>query len=53
MSDLLIVVVASLVFGGAWWGLSRLGASAFVVAAGSFFLAMLVFVSRTLFGVPL
>lgn len=53
MPELLIVLVAALVFGGAWWGFTRLGASVFVVAAGSFFLAMLVFVSRTLFGVPL
>lgn len=53
MPELLIILIASLVFGGAWWGLSRLGASPFVIAAGSFFLAMLVFVSRSLFGVPL
>lgn len=50
---LLIVIIASLVFGCAWWGLSRLGAPVAVVAGVSLFLALLVFVSRTLLGIPL
>lgn len=51
--DLLVLIIAALVFGGVWWGLSRLGANAFWVAALSFFAAMLVYLSRTLFGIPL
>lgn len=53
MPELLIILFASCVFGGLWWLLSKIGANPFVVAAVSMFGALLVFVSRTLFGIPL
>jgi hypothetical protein len=51
--DIIVILVASIVFGGAWWGLSRLGAPVAVVAALSLFVALIVWQSRTLFGLPL
>jgi hypothetical protein len=50
---LLILLIASLVFGGLWWGLSRLGANVFVVAAVAFFFALLVLSSQSLLGFKL
>jgi hypothetical protein len=38
-------------FGGVWWGLSRLGANAFVVPFLSALAALLVFLSHSLLGV--
>lgn len=51
--DLLVLLIAAAVFGGVWWGLSKLGANVFIVAAAAFFLAMIVYISRSLFGLPL
>ncbi len=51
--DILVLLIASAVFGGVWWGLSRLNASVFITASLSFFLAMLVYLSRSLFGIAL
>ena len=50
---LIIILFASAVFGGLWWGLSRLGAPAFVVAALSLFGALLVLMSQSLMGLRL
>lgn len=50
---MLVLIIASLVFGAVWWGLSRLGANVGVVAGLSFFLAMVVLQSGTLFGLAL
>lgn len=49
----LIIIVAAAVFGGLWWGLSRLGAPLFVVAAVSFAAGALVLVSNGLLGLKL
>lgn len=51
--NLLLILVASAAFGGAWWGLSKLGAHVFAVAALSFLLAELVLASGTLLGFKL
>lgn len=51
--DLLVLLIAAAVFGGVWWGLSKLGANVFIVAALAFLAGMLVYLSRTLLGVPL
>lgn len=51
--DLIVLVIAAAVFGGVWWGLSRLGAHSFFVASLSFLAGLVVFVSRSLFGIPL
>lgn len=51
--DIVVLLIASAVFGGVWWGMERLQASVFFVAALAFLAAMLVYASRTLFGLPL
>jgi hypothetical protein len=51
--DLLVLVIAAAAFGGVWWGLSKLGAHSFFVASLSFLAGLIVFVSRSLLGVPL
>jgi hypothetical protein len=51
--DWLVILVASAVFGGSWWLLSKNGAHVFFVAMISLLLALLVIQSRTLFGLPL
>lgn len=50
---ILIIIFAAAVFGGLWWGLSKLGAPAFVVAAVSFAAGALVLVSNGLLGLKL
>jgi hypothetical protein len=49
----LVLIIASVVFGFVWWGLTRLNASVGVIAGVSFFLAMVVLQSGTLFGLAL
>lgn len=51
--DWALLIVTATVFGGCWWGLSKLGANVFLVAALSLLLALLVYSSRTLLGIPL
>jgi hypothetical protein len=46
MNTLILIVIAAVVFGGLWWGLSKLGAPVFVVAAVSFAGGVLVLVSN-------
>lgn len=50
---ILIIVFAGLAFGALWWGLSRLGAPPFVVAAVSFAVGALVLVSNGMLGIKL
>jgi hypothetical protein len=51
--DWLVILAAVAVFGGSWWLLSKNGAHVFFVASVSLLLALLVYSSRTLFGLPL
>lgn len=53
MLELLFYAVVCAVFGGAWWGLTRVGANAFVVPFLSALAAAIVLLSRSLLGVPL
>ena len=53
MLELLFYVVVCAVFGGVWWGLTKLNANAFVVPFLSALAAALVLLSRSLLGVPL
>ena len=49
----IVLIAASAVFGGVWWGMSKLGAHLFFVAALSLLLALVVWQSRSLLGIPL
>lgn len=49
----LVIIFAGLAFGALWWGLSKLGAPAFVVAAVSFAGGALVLVSNAVLGIRL
>lgn len=51
LSMLIFALAIALAFGGAWWGLSRLGANAFVVAFLSALAAALVLLSHSLLGI--
>lgn len=51
--DWVVLIVTAAVFGGVWWGMSKLGAHTFFVASVSLLLALLVWQSRTLLGIPL
>lgn len=51
--DWILVLITAAVFGGVWWGMTRLGAHTFFVAALSLLAALLVWQSRTLLGIPL
>lgn len=53
MNELILLVVSAAVFGGVWWGLGKLTTNPFVVAAVSFFCAMLVYASQSIFGYKL
>lgn len=53
MLALLFYGIVCAVFGFAWWGLTKLGANAFVVPFLSALAAVLVLLSRSLLGVPL
>lgn len=51
--DWIVIIVASAVFGGVWWGLGQLGAHQFFVAFLALLAALVVLQSRTLLGIPL
>ena len=51
--DWIVLIAASAVFGFVWWGLGRLGAHTFVIAAVSLLAALIVWQSRSLLGIPL
>lgn len=51
--DWIVLIAASAVFGGCWWGLVRLGAHTFIVAFLSMLTMLIVWQSRTLLGIPL
>ena len=51
--DWIVIIVASVVFCGVWWGLGQLNAHQFFVAALSLLAALIVWQSRTLLGIPL
>lgn len=51
--DWIVLIAASAAFGGVWWGLSKLGAHVFFVAAVSLLAALVVWQSRSLLGIPL
>ena len=51
--DWVLILASALAFAFAWWGLTRLAAPLFVVAFVAFGLALIVFLSRTLLGIPL
>lgn len=53
IQTLLFALFIALAFGGAWWGLSRLGANAFVVAFVSALAGLVVFFSHSFFGIRL
>jgi hypothetical protein len=53
VSTLVFALAVALAFGGVWWGLSRLGANAFVVAFLSALAGLLVFLTHSLLGVQL
>lgn len=49
----IVILAASALFGGVWWGLSRLGANVFIVAALAMLAALVVLESRAFLGIPL
>lgn len=51
--DWFVLLVACAVFGAVWWALSKLQAHTFFIAGVSLLLALAVWQSRTLFGLPL
>ncbi len=51
--DWIVIIVASLVFAGVWWGMSKLGAHIFMIAFVALLAALIVFTSRSLLGIPL
>jgi hypothetical protein len=51
--DWIVLLAASAVFGGVWWGMSKLGAHTFFIAALSLLAALIVWQSRSLLGIPL
>ena len=51
--DWIVLIAASAVFGFVWWGLGRLGAHTFVIAAVSMLAMLIVWQSRSLLGIPL
>jgi len=48
--DLVLVVVASLVFGGVWFGMSKVTTNVFAITTVSMLAALLVYTSRSIFG---
>lgn len=53
ITTLIFALFIALAFGGVWWGLSRLGANAFVVAFLSALAGCAVFFSHSFFGIAL
>lgn len=53
MNELILLVVSGVAFGGVWWGLSKITANAFVIAAVSFFAGLLIYASQSIFGYKL
>lgn len=51
IGTLIFALAIALAFGGAWWGLSKLGANTFVVAFLSALAACAVFFSHSLLGI--
>lgn len=51
IQTLIFAAAVAEAFGGVWWGLSRLGANAFVVPFLSALAGLLVFLSHSLLGV--
>lgn len=49
----IVILAASAAFGGVWWGMSRLGAHLFFVAALALLAALVVLESRAFLGIPL
>lgn len=50
MNDLILVVAASLSFGGVWFGMSKVTANQFAVATVSMLAGLIVYTSRSIFG---
>ena len=51
--DWIVLLAAAAVFGFVWWGMTRLGAHLFFVAAVALLAALMVWQSRSLLGIPL
>ncbi len=51
--DWIVLFASAGVFGFVWWGLGRLGAHTFVIAAVSMLAMLIVWQSRSLLGIPL